>query len=281
MAPTAAEGRSWSMTEQICIIAHKFEPQRPREAIPGRLICVGCQGHLRNQISDLPGLHEELTEELARQWSEVVTNDNWPLSIPEKALPINPDVADLRSEMEALLMSYGRQVAEELDTDWPPTGITNITGWLLKRLDIAARQAWVADMIDGVNQLTKDANKLIDTRRRSMAFLGPCEANGDCEGRLFVEVQRIIGEKSDIMPATVTCPECGNEHDTEQRVAWAQKQREDIGNAREVAARAGVKWSLVRKWHERGKLTKVGRSETGAPLFRVSEVEALRDRQAA
>lgn len=257
------------MTDQLCICEHHREPERPRLAASGTLLCRECGQHLTRDLEDLPGLRAALAAAMVTSWGETVSDDAVPLAIAEKPIPMHPDIADLRWDMERVLGQWALIVCEDVGCSWPGDEVEQLAPLLLRRMDYVARQEFVRDVVDEVGQLARRARGHLAAHRATYTFLGRCEADGACEAGLYA----LEGE------AVVLCEECGAEHDVARRIEWAAAVLSGVGNAREVAALTGVGWALVRKWHQRGRLARVGKDSRGHPVFRVSDVVACRDGQ--
>lgn len=260
---------------QACLAHHHTDPDRPRQAVEGTVLCVGHGRRLTEQLGMLPGLRDELEDAMARQWSEVVSDDPTPLAIAEKPLPLNPEIADLRGEIESQLASYARMVAGDVNGSWPPVGVATVVEWLQERMDVAARQEWVVDMAEGVDDLVRQAIGFLDAAKHRLVYLGKC--GGVCVEPLFARVPTGEGRDEEVLPLSVVCPACETEHDVEHRLVEAQKLLAGVGNARRVAEAAGVPWGTVRAWASEGRLARLAwRDERGNPVYRVSDVVALK-----
>jgi hypothetical protein len=259
---------------QTCLAFHYKDPERPRQAMEGTVLCAGHGTRLFEQLAVLPSLREELTDVMARAWSEMVSDDPTPLAIAEKALPLQPDIADLRGEIESQLMSYARMVAEELDGSWPPVGVDTVVPWLQGRLEVAARQEWIVDMLEGVDDLVRQAHGFLDAAKHRLVYLGKC--GGSCDEPIFAKVRTGEGRDEEF-PIDVVCPACETQHDVALRLREAQAFLVGVGNARQVAERADVPWGTVRAWASAGRLSRLAwRDERGNPLYRVADVVALK-----
>lgn len=257
------------MNEQLCILEHHDDPDRERLAVAGTLVCQGCGSRLTRDLTELPALWTSLVAVMATSWGEVVSDDPVPLAIAEKPIPLRPDVADLRWDIERVLSGWAVIVREEMDCPWPGDEVEKLAPFLLGRLDYVARQQFVRELAQEVGALARKARGFLAAHRVTRTFLGPCEADGQCAAPLYACDD----------DAAVTCELCGTEHDVGQRLGQIPAVLSGFGNARDVAAMTGVSWALVRKWHQRGRLKRVGRDARGNPVFRVSDVVACRDGQ--
>lgn len=108
--------------ETLCVLAHRTEPERPRRAVDGLLLCPGCLRGLRESIDSLPALWSELEASLVRS-----PGRGAPVSGSREApLPGRLAPAEQRRDMVAVLVSWCRVVAEERGVAMPdvPEGRT-------------------------------------------------------------------------------------------------------------------------------------------------------------
>src|SRR3954447_8849834 len=88
--PTPQEDRM-----STCVLPHRHDPDRPRRALDGMLVCAGCLHRVEQAIAELPGQHDALERRLAPGAGSgrgAPGASSW-------ALPIVPVIADHREDI--------------------------------------------------------------------------------------------------------------------------------------------------------------------------------------
>lgn len=254
------------MTDQLCVLEHRTDPDRPRHAVPGLLLCIGHGDRLFHNLDDLPELRDALTEQMGRPWRETVSDDPTPLAIPEKPLPLQPHILELRELMDSRVGYYARETARFVGNGPPPVGLDRTAPWLRDRLHIACAQDWTRDLAEGIEELARDARRALDRPTRTYLFLGPCT----CGQALYAPASA----RNDV----VICTVCGNEHSKDERRTWViQAMENHLVTAEQGAVFAGayhqrtISPKTVTSWHRRGQIER--RGERGrAALYRLGDI---------
>jgi hypothetical protein len=181
----------------ICVLPHHFEPDRQRRAIDGLYVCAGCLGKLEQSLAELPAQYDALAVALAPRngRTEQVTGT------PERALPIDPAVADHREHIGRVLVSWSMLVAEERGINPPGGNAPSMTApWLLVHLRWACAQPWIDDYADELTGLRRRAHSLLYPTGRRRVDIGDC-VEPDCGGTLTATITR----QDDLLPSSVDC----------------------------------------------------------------------------
>jgi hypothetical protein len=268
---------------QLCVVAHRSDPDRPRLAADGLLVCPGCAHRITTQLRDLPALWDALAEAMATPWRETTVDLVWALSIPEKALPFQPDMADHRTEIDSVAMSLARMVAEDMDAAWPPYGIYDVAPWLGLRLDFILAQPWVAEFSDQLTDLVRTAHGYLEPRHVRKLPCGPCREHlhgpalpGEphpiaCPGVLIARIGDDVEDRTD-----PTCDWCGAVVSIDHAAALKRGMSELLSTV-EVADATGVPAGTVRRWAHLGRLRRQGTDSSGRTLYMLEHVQALAD----
>lgn len=199
----------------ICMLSHRNQPERPRQALPGTRTCRGCYsdmercligedrftGNTRTRTPGLAELWRDLQDVLAgggRSGGAFVTGSK------DLPLPIVPVVADHRRDIADILGSWVLQHMAE----WPEHGPGSLdvqltTRWLANRLDKAATQEWVVDYATELRQLRGRAFALLDPVRTARFPVAWCVTPG-CQEPLVAD----IATNDTLLPPVIYCAGC-------------------------------------------------------------------------
>lgn len=278
--PLPGLGACTMTDDQLCILTHRADPERPRLAADGLLVCPGCAHRITTRLLDLPRLHAALASAMTTTWRETTTDATWALAIPEKPLPLHPDVAEHRALIVEVLRSLARLVAEDHDSTWPPTSLDAVTTWLYDRIPTVLSSDWAPLFAEQIDTLTTTAYAYLEPRRVRRLPCGPCPLHGigpdpdeatpyQCGGTL---IARIGDDPAD--SADPTCDACGHVVPIDHTAALRRGMTELL-TTREVADATGVPSGTVGYWASIGKLKRQGTDPQGRTLYYLEHVRAL------
>lgn len=209
------------MTDQVCVLPHRHEAERPRRAVDGLYTCSGCLYGLTEALECLPRQWDTLGRSLAPQsrTGPQVTGTR------ERALPINVAVADQREDIRGKLASWSVMIAEERGITPPGAGTPHVTApWLLVHLRWACAQPWLDEYAAEIRQLRSRANALLYPTGRRRVEVGPCVEHG-CDGTLTATIAPL----DDLLPSSVTC-------DVDLAHTWSASEWHTLGRRLHGAA---------------------------------------------
>ncbi len=195
------------MTAGVCPLPHRHEPERPREAAHGVIVCRPCLEQTRQAVAELPAQHDALGRMLATGGSGTGPKVS---GTKEKRLPIRGEVADHREHITRTLVSWVMLVAEERG-DAPSCRpiATETAAWLEVRHEYALAQMWGDEYASELLALRHRALALLNpSGRRRIAQVGPCvtvENDQTCPGVLSASV----APSDALLPSSVDCDVCG------------------------------------------------------------------------
>lgn len=237
-------------------------------------------GHWRTDRDGqaLPGLAEELDVTAGRQ--DHIGGQ--PLGIvthtADHELPINLAAVRVHHALRNCLVTWVRDLWERNQIpgsllDCADT-VPELAAWLLRH------PTWIAGH-DAANKLHADITRHIRAADRAIdrppdrVFCGPCNTPNDdgypCQADLYAKPNA----------DTVTCRDCGAQHDVEARRDWLLQAAHDCtGTSTEVAnfvTWLGVRCTtaMIRNYVDRGRLMPHGTNYRGHPLYLVGSVHAL------
>lgn len=232
----------------ICVMEHKRDPDRPRQALPGLYVCHGHHAELERLIAEMPARADDLDR---------ARGPGGPRP-PGAAsgLPIDDRAAEHRTQMAGVVASWCRVVAED-------RGITTPAGpelhrtcpWLLRHVDWCCGNRWVDEMLSELRQVTGRALALADIPARRVPLAAQClthEGGERCTGTVTIIVR---GDDW-----TARCTDCEQVQDATPylREGWVVAEGVIM-----VATMRGAPCSaeVVRQWHHRRKITGERRGE--------------------
>ncbi len=193
------------MTWSVCVLPHRHDPQRQRSSLDGLLVCAGCFAGLEQAVAEMPAHFDALARALAPRagTGPQVTGTR------ERALPIDPTVADHRTDLAAKLVSWALLVSEEREIGAPRSSeVSVVAPWLLVHLRWASAQPWIDDYATELRSIRSRSLSLLYPSGRRRVEVGACIEDG-CDGVLTAT----IAPADDLLPSEITCS-----HDAEH--AW-------------------------------------------------------------
>lgn len=200
----------------FCVLAHRRDPDRPRRAPQGTLVCRGCRADLERALigedrfhhgtrTHAPGLAELHTELATILATGQRSSGSYVTGTPTHPLPISPVIADHRRDIADIL---GAWVLQHM-ADWPETGPGSYdpqitVRWLNNRLDRAVTaEAWIGDYAGELRALRGRALALLDPVRTSRFPVAWCITT-NCPELLVAD----IATNDDMLPALIYCRGC-------------------------------------------------------------------------
>lgn len=199
----------------ICLAPHRHDPDRPRRAMDGLYLCLGCRAQLGGLLDDLPALYAQLEDRLANGGSSTGPAVSGSTSDP---LPINTAVADHRHQIQHDLVWWCVFVADERGIDRPDSSAPAATAaWLARHADwCAANRPAAEELLPVLRQLAGRARAIIDPDR-TLPTGERCRATGEdgerCDGA-------VVMRQGTDETWSAWCPACGSQeaaaylHDT-------------------------------------------------------------------
>lgn len=259
---------------------------------PGQVICGGCTNRTRLDLRCIPELLRELDTAIAKLTSggdgnalgEVGRLDYDPVAsqartalltvlhgwarVWDEETPRPPEVAGptcygahfVCEHASCLAVERHRWRAEQDARIATPAGQATLLAWL----PALGSRPWAAELASEVRAAVEQGWRAVD-RPPDMHFIGWCP---DCEGTALYAAEGA---------ALTKCRMCGQAYDVaaskDALLASATTQHE---TATVIARALRLDPALIRQWRRRGRLEPVGCNPAGQPLYRVSDVQALR-----
>ncbi|WP_157251105.1 hypothetical protein [Nonomuraea typhae] len=195
----------------LCLATHRHDPERPRQAAPGLNLCPGCHVGLARHLADLPGLHDDVLDQLPANGTVAGPAVS---GSPGQPLPYNPAAGDLLSQLRHDLTWLTRLVAEQRGLTTPPPRPPDQCAWLSRHTDWIAAHPDAGAIKGTLTELVGRAWAVIDPARRPL-LIGPCLETIDdqpCDGTLRATVRR----DGDPTPSEIYCDTCPLSLDTTQ-----------------------------------------------------------------
>jgi len=119
----------------------------------------------------------------------------------ERALPIDPTVADHRSDIRGKLASWSALVAEEREIHPPEATVERMSGWLLVHLRWSCAQPWVDEYAAELTAIRSRTMSLIQPSGRRRVEVGDCVEDG-CDGVLTATIAPVDDLE---FPSSIDC----------------------------------------------------------------------------
>jgi hypothetical protein len=191
-------------SELPCIATHRSDPERPRRAADGLLMCLGCVGGMHRHLAELPDLTAQVVASMPRTRTAGGVKVG---GTREPALPVNLSAGELRSQIAYDLYFWAHEVAVGRGIHLPPDGrVPTVCAWLDRHVDWLAARPQGADFREVLIELTGHAQGVIDPDRRPVD-LGRCVETVEgklCGGELWASVLDV----DDPRPSSIWCDGC-------------------------------------------------------------------------
>lgn len=183
-----------------CVLGHRFEPDRPRQAVEGLYTCPGCLGRLEQTLAEMNAHFDQL----ARRLAPAAGHGPNVTGTRERALPIDPTVADHRSDIRGKLSSWSAMVSEERGINPPLATVERTSMFLLVHLRWCCAQPWVDEYAEEMLAIRSRTMSLIQPSGRRRVEVGGCIEEG-CDGVLTANISPV----DTLLPSEVTCSHDG------------------------------------------------------------------------
>jgi hypothetical protein len=187
-------------------------------------------------------------------------------------LPFDPRASEARDELVNALTTWARVVVEHHDDFTGDGSATNVSRWLLRKVEFIRHQEWADECYRDILAAVRRAQHVIDRGRGDQFYTGPCRAllpdGTDCETEIYYSDDA----------RTVTCPSCGFLWWVSDRREWmllcADEQWLYAHRIADVLTVLGlpVTESAIRGYAHRGRLQARSIDDAGRPFYRVGDV---------
>lgn len=196
----------------------------PREmlAADGSLLCGPCFTQVKNNLRELPGLHDALLRDL--------------MSPPRRINPtkvsggrvrdhLNVAAFDIRHEILTILDSWSGIIVGKLGAPAPARSVLDLTRFLLRHLEWLTAQPTAADFTDEIDRLHTEAQSVANPAHEDTeAYALKCVVAG-CSGTIDASPRRAAGNGS-----TLTCSS-GHSWDVSEWLTLRQLAVDDERNS--------------------------------------------------
>ena len=251
------------MSDDLCILTHRNDPERPRRAVDGLYICAGHHAELERLIAEMPARYNDLDRPKGAGGPKVVFSNEPGLSVDEAA-------ATLRQQITGIIASWCRVVAEDRGITPPASPeISRTAPWLTTHVDWCAAHRWVDEMLLELRQVTGRAIGITDIPARRVQLGEQCLIHADGERCDGIVTLIVWGEEW-----FARCPICGIDQDAFPYIRIAQRgQWITADDAMRIAAVFKVPCSpdLLRQWKHRGHV--IGMTGPTENLYELASVQ--------
>lgn len=202
------------MSHGVCVLPHRREPDRPRRAADGLLVCAGHRKGFPGQILDLAAAHEALAAALTSTGTGGERTRR--TKSEETGIKISDRVLLVRTLIRDNLAAWSGVVTQGRDVTPPPFRPADMARFLARHTDWICAQDWIpdlwADLLDDPaaeitperdwRALAQQARTLLQPAGRRRSGLGECP---NCGGLLVA----LIRDTDDLLPGKVWCERCG------------------------------------------------------------------------
>jgi hypothetical protein len=256
------------VTDNLCVVCEK------RPTPDG----YGCPGCARKATARLAGI-VELAPDARLIAAGLVRRGGGTGGKPESRSPLNEAATDTLGDVQNILTTLARDIAETRGIEQPRSGrrdpVVVAARWLVGQVE------WLRHAADGTQPWAPGSYAEIDhcvgrmrglvNGRSEQRFLGPCGAptlvdatgigkepgselveGAPCEGDVYCHLDADLGR----------CKACGANWSTSERQHWLDGEvREHAFEARHIAEAYGVNVKTIRTWANRGTLRTYWRTE--------------------
>ena len=221
------------MTDALCPLAHRTDPERPRRATHG-LLCAGHYRGLADDLASMPGLHATLTAYLVRTGGGDGGRSTESDAI---GIDLDPDVVKARDNIKHLLVSWALIAIEEGTWSSTPDDTPRaIATWLLHRIDWLVSHDWADELATNARTTVREARAQVQPNTTYRIELGPCpellpvvdDAGPHlepCKGTVVAVMRRATSRE--LLPSVVACTEHGDDEDNPH--TWGPTQWHALG----------------------------------------------------
>lgn len=149
----------------LCVVEHRQDPDRPRRALDGIYLCGPCRDQLDALLDQLPGLYADLEDQLASGGGASGPSVSGSASEP---LPINTAAADHRHQIQHDLLWWAIYAADERGIARPTASDPATTAaWLTRHIEwLAGNRPAAEELLPVLRKLAGRAWAIIDPDRK-------------------------------------------------------------------------------------------------------------------
>lgn len=284
-----------------CVLCAARRPPRERDVEDGH-VCRACRTGLRTdlgQILALVALAAVMPDPFASRTTGAGARPHPGSRPPLEVARLDPELVLVRLERDdpssavpllVMLEDWERLIREE--RGFPPYGVASelranrtehatlvgVIGFLQGQVDYACDEPGFSleQFADNVHRAVGVLRAMDPGRPHHDGWGIPCPADTDdavCGRRLTIE--RLDDGRLDLH-TDIRCPDCGTVW-TAQRlllVALADPRVTVWGYPEAITAALGIPAATLRKWHERGRITRLGGRYDAGQAFRLRHGEA-------
>ena len=228
----------------ICVLTHRLNPERPRQALDGAYLCAGHRTHLERLIAELPARHDDLERPKGAGGPKITFANDPGLHIDESA-------ANLRAQIQHDLLWWCIYVADQRGITRPMSADPSATAtWLTVHIDwLAADKPAAEELLPVLRELTGKAIGITDIPARRVELGEQCLVHED-GARCIGEVTIVIRGDEWI----ARCSECVGDQEATQYLRIVQRgQWITTDGVIRLAGLFGITASsdVVRQWKHR------------------------------
>ena len=181
-----------------CVILHRKDPDKPRPAAAGTLLCRGHLSGLERKLAEVTAVYDWLGACMVRDGSG--SSDAPVTGSREAPTPMRISLHDLRADISAKLSSWTHLVTEERRMRGPDhfDDPHAASGWLLSQVVWISAQAWVDELWSEVDEWHRLARTAAPYYRERRDLPAPCP---ECD---LLALSLYGGDDH------VTCRDCGH-----------------------------------------------------------------------
>jgi hypothetical protein len=207
--------------DQVCLLEHKVDSDRPRRVYVGFL----CRGHaegLWRTLDELSSFAAQADEASYDETVSIATGGAPVSGSREKPLPVNERRVDHVIAVRGVLASWSQLFAEERGVAVPDSPEPRVTsGFLRRHLDWACGRDWIDDFANEVFELGRRAYSLLNPSGIRRIEIGPCR-EPQCDGQLSA----LVRKTDDVLPSSICCSSCGVEITADQWLTYGRRVRD-------------------------------------------------------
>lgn len=249
-----------------------------RTCPPGMTVCGQHADQLRWELHWLPRLAAALESARLKEQNFARARLGGLVHTDEAPIPFNPRASETELELTRDLTTAADGIAAARGLHRPMDDLRMLGPWLAEQVTWIRSRAAGGQQVEYLVARLRWAWRAVDAPPE-MTFLGPCGALTVGEDQVPIECSAdLYGVPG---RPEVQCRECGTTVPVADRREWLLSKAEDRLLPASEMARAvrglgvDVTPSVIRKWAERGRLTRKGIRPMGGrqiPVYRVGDV---------
>jgi len=240
-------------------------------------LCTDCTRALAADLTEVADLLVELEITRTRQ-DHIGSDDPIRRQAVDGVLPWKEAAAEAHWLLATTTLCWCRMVLDRLGTDHAdPVGATAAqwSGWL-------ARHVHKIRLMPDAGECSTEIGVAVDVARHAVdlppaqVYVGPCDGQLDGGGRCVIDLY--VRGNAD----TVTCPDCGTEHNLDRRRTYLLAKAQDHLAPLPTISRALSSWlerqvtpSMLRGYVARNRLVSHGADRQGRALYRVGDAVSV------